>query len=756
MSVLREKATAYASAFVALAAAIALRQLLDPWLGDALPFVTLFGAVAYAVWIAGYRPAILAAVCGYIAVHFLFISPRGELELRTPLELLGLLAFLLTSGIIIFLGERARRATREANARRELLRVTLRSIGDAVITTDMDGRVTYLNDVAEELTGWRQAEAARQPLHAVFQIVNETTREPVDNPALRALREGVTVGLANHTILLRRGGGEHAIDDSAAPIRDEKGRVSGCVLIFRDVSAQRRAEQAREEQLHTARLLASIIESSDDAIVSKTLDGTIQSWNAGAERLFGHTAAQAIGRHISLVIPPDRLAEENLIVSKLKAGESIDHFETERVRADGRKIFVSLTISPLRDSQGNVVGASKIVRDVTERRVVEAERQRLTDELRTLAADLSEADRHKNEFLAMLAHELRNPLAPISNAAYALRMSGAEPDTVRSAADIVERQVWQLSRLVDDLLDVSRISRGRIELRRAVHDVEPIVQQAVEATRPMLDGMGHTLIVTLPERRIFIDGDAARLAQVIANLLNNASKFTNPGGHVSLSVTEDGGSAVIRVRDDGIGIAAEHVPMVFDMFAQVDTSLERSRDGLGIGLTLVRTIIELHGGTVTASSAGPGRGSEFTVSLPLVAPPAQTEKRAPLAAPAGDGRRVLIVDDNVDGAESLALLLRFAGHTIEVAHDGNEALTVAEQFRPDVTLLDIGLPGLNGYEVCQRLRRTPWGRATTIVALTGWGQDEDRRRSSDAGFDTHLVKPVDPEALMQLLASAPR
>ena len=360
---------------------------------------------------------------------------------------IGLLAYVCTCGFIIFFGQSARRASREANAQREVLRMTLLSIGDAVITTDVEARVTSMNAVAETLTGWPPGDALGRPLDEVFHIVNEASRQPVANPAAKALRQGVVVGLANHTVLIRRDGTECPIDDSAAPIRDEAGVVSGCVLIFRDVTEQRRLERQKTDQLLTARLLTAIIASSDDAIISKSLDGVVQTWNAGAERLFGYTAEQAVGRHISLIIPSDRISEEDRIVASLKAGERIDHFETERMRADGSRILVSLTISPLRDDDGRVVGASKIVRDVTDRK-------RAENALRRLAADLSEADRRKNEFLAMLAHELRNPLAPIANAARVLRLGGRDADAVRSASEMLERQVGQMSRLVDDLLDM--------------------------------------------------------------------------------------------------------------------------------------------------------------------------------------------------------------------------------------------------------------------------------------------------------------
>ncbi|HET9566785.1 MAG TPA: PAS domain S-box protein, partial [Vicinamibacterales bacterium] len=889
----RRPAASYALSFAALAAAVLLRSLLDPWMGDALPLVTLFGAVAMAVWLGGYVPAVIVTIFGYLACSYFFIEPRGQIRLADPGILIGVLAYLFTCALIIGFGEAMRHAQMRAGQRREVLRVTLHSIGDAVITTDVDGRITYMNAVAESLTGWTHREAVGQSLDAVFRIVNEDTRQPVPNPATKALRDGVVVGLVNHTILLQKGGGECPIDDSAAPISDEDGNVSGCVLIFRDVSAQRRVQRERASQLLAARLLASIIESSDDAILSKSLDGIIQSWNAGAERLFGYTAAQAVGRHISLIIPPDRIDEEDHIIASLKAGHRIDHFETERVTSDGRRLLVSLTISPIKDDEGRVIGASKIVRDVTvqrqleqrermllvqaavanakfqaffeqgalfagimeldgtlleanrlsweacgftkeqaigkpfwegpwwspsaqlseqiraasaqaargetfraeipyfvgdgseriadvtiqpirddagrvlflaptgvditDRRRVEAEREKLEDNLRELAANLSEADRRKNEFLAMLAHELRNPLAPMSNAVRALRLGGHEGESLRSASDMLERQVRQMSRLVDDLLDMSRITRGRIELRKEPLELAPVVSHAVEAARSLYRSMDHELTVTMPDAPMQLSADPARLAQVIGNLLNNASKFTDKGGHVWLMVEKDGHEAVIRVRDNGIGIAQEHIPGLWEMFAQVDTSLERSRGGLGIGLTLVKTLVEMHGGTVEAQSDGLTRGSEFTVRLPILSDAALPASHTSVSEPPLPTmrRRVLIVDDSEDGAESLAMLLQLGGHETHIAHDGVEAIEAAEKLRPDVVLLDIGLPRLNGYEVCHRLRKEPWAKDLVLVALTGWGQEEDRHRSREAGFDAHLVKPVDHDALLRLLASLP-
>lgn len=841
-------------------------------LGDSLPLTPLGAAVAAAVWLGGYRPALAVAIFGYFVFSYFFIPPRGELFPEDASNLVGLGAYLFTASLIIVFGEAMRRAQMRSSERGEILRVTLGSIGDAVITTDVEGRITYLNAVAEELTGWSVNDALGRQLEEVFNIINEDTRAPVESPAIRSLRDGVIVGLANHTVLIKRDGGECPVDDSAAPIKNELGEVSGCVLIFRDVSEKRRLESQLADKLVEARLLASIVESSEDPIISKTLDGTIQTWNAAAERLFGYTSEEAIGQHISLIIPTERRHEEEKIVTSLKGGRRIEHLETERARRDGEPIPVSLTISPIRDDDGRVTGASKIVRDITARKQADAEREkfvtliesstdfigmcdldgvpffvnraglkmvglddleaarrapvrefffpedqamimneffpnvlekghgeievrfrhfktgepkwmsykvlalkdaagepvafatvsqdvterrRLEDSLRGLAADLSEADRRKNEFLAMLAHELRNPLAPISNAVSLLR-SDVDEKTGAAALDMLERQVAQMRRLVDDLLDVSRVTQGKIELRNERIELAPVIEQSVEAVSPFYGRLGLTLNVSLPEDPVYLYADRERLAQVIGNLLNNASKFTNVGGTVSLTVQKDDGSAVIKVRDDGIGIREEDLSGLFEMFTQVDTSLERSRGGLGIGLTLARTLVEMSGGTIEARSDGLGHGSEFEIRLPIDKTAEQpAAEQARLDGRAADTRRVLIVDDNVDGAESLAMLLKLRGHETFLAHDGREAIEAAERLRPDAVLLDIGLPTMNGYDACREIRNTPWGADMLLVAVTGWGQQEDRSRSESAGFNTHIVKPVNHDLLIELLATVP-
>lgn len=1292
----------------------------------------------------------------------------------------------------------------------QLWRTTLASIGDAVIATDVDGRVAFLNPVAEKLTGWPLAEARGTPLTEVFHIVNEATRKPVENPALRALRSGTIVGLANHTVLIARDGAERPIDDSAAPIRDASGAVSGAVLVFRDISERKRSEIAQAR-------LAAIVESSHDAIVGKDLDGTILTWNGGAERVFGYTAEEAVGKSITIVVPPDRINEEREILGRIRRGERIEHFETRRLRKDGRLVDVALTISPIRDAHGRIVGASKIARDVTaakraervqasalqagevgtyywdvksdrvtgdrnfvnilgvlpddgasapvadflaaiylddrdrvatgirrtletdvpfrneyrvagpagerwllargavergaegepvgwvgvvvditdrkraeealvrsrarldyavrasgigfwycdlpfdvlewDRRVkehfwlppdarvtidtfyerihpddrgptrtaiersiaektgydvhyrtvdpasmaekwiraiggadydeaghpmrfdgvtldvsaqrrTEAElresndrfaivaratndavwdwdmrtdevwwnegvtalfghppedvghdaswwydhilpddRQRVVDGIhevldhgrekwseeyrfrkadgsyasvldrgyaiqeagktvrlvgamqdvtenrrteerlreserhyRTLfesidegfcvvevlfdesgrAADyrflkvnpvferqtglqdvvgkrmrdlvpdhddhwfdiygrvattgepvrfqeyahalgrffdvyafpagvpeahnvavlfrdvttrkraeesmqfladasaslaelvdyqstlrrianlavggfadwcvvdlvgedgrrerlavtaaesevvsaarradaafspddaagliphvlrtgqpevafdleklepttaaqgaerlaalrslgvrsylcvplisrgrviggmtflsssarrrfgpeelrvarnltervtvaienaqlyrtLQDQDRRKDEFLATLAHELRNPLAPIRNGLQILRMAGKDGETVDLTLAMMERQLRHVTHLVDDLMDVARVSSGKVALRMERAPLRAILDAAVETSREGIEAAGHELALRTPTDGLTIEGDRTRLVQVLANLLNNAAKYTPQGGRITLSVQRDGGYVAIRVADTGVGIPSEMLPRVFEMFTQVGTSLERSQGGLGIGLTLVKRLVEMHGGTVGAESPGPGEGSTFTVRLPLAAEASRMEDVGTdsSAATPGELPDILVVDDNKDSAESLAMLLRIRGHVVKVAHDGPEALRILASFRPQLILLDLGLPGMSGYEVAIRIRESAELRGVTLAALTGWGQEEDRRRTRKAGFDFHLVKPADPQEIHRIIS----
>jgi PAS domain S-box-containing protein len=613
------------------------------------------------------------------------------------------------------------------------LRITLASIGDGVISTDADGRLTFMNRVAEELTGWPRADAVGRPLAEVFRIIDEHSREPLENPAVAALRDGKTVELGNHNLLVGRDGAERPIDDTAAPMRDASGTVLGAVLVFRNVTERKRAERSRK-------LLASIVQSSDDAIVSKTLDGIIQSWNSGAQRLFGYTAEEAIGQSITLIIPRNRRDEEVDILERLRRGERIDHFETVRVAKDGRLIDISLTISPLFDEDGHIIGASKVARDITERTRADA--------------ILRESDRRKDEYLALLAHELRNPLAPLRNGLQVLRLAPGDDGSVEQVRGMMERQLDHMVRLVDDLLDVARISQNKIELKRTHVPLAAVINSAIETARPAIDAERHELNVSLPADALFVDADLTRLAQVFSNLLTNSAKYTPAGGRISITAERDGREVVVVVRDTGIGIPADALPRIFEMFSQVDRGIERQTGGLGMGLALVRGLVELHSGTVRAESDGAGKGSTFTVRLPAanaeIGPPTLVSPWDE-SAPSTGGRRILVVDDNRDSAYSLAKVLKLLGNEVETADDGARAVAAAEAFAPDVILMDVGMPGQNGYDSTRQIRQQPWGRRTVIIALTGWGQTGDRIQSREAGCDGHLVKPVNLQDLQKMM-----
>ncbi len=766
------------------------------------------------------------------------------------------------------------RAEEALRAQTEWLRITLASIGDGVISTDAEGRVTFLNAVAETLTGWTQAEALGRSITEVFRIIREDTRQPVENPTLRALREGAIVGLANHTILIARDGTERPVADSAAPIRDASGTPVGAVLVFRNVTEGRQAEVARER-------LAAIVESSEDAIVSKTLDGIIQTWNGAAARLFGYTPEEAVGRPITLIIPPDLIDEERTILDRVRSGERVEHFETVRIAKDGRLLDISLTVSPVRLPDGRIIGASKIARDITERNrvwkalreseeryrqaatenakfraffeqgtnfagvltldgtVVEANRlcldacgfvrdevigkpfwecgwwnrspalmemvrtacrqaaegqqfrqesnyfvangdERFVDLILAPVADaegrvlfvaatgsdvterrrmedaLREADRKKDEFIALLGHELRNPLAPIRNGLQVIRLAGSDENAVAQARDIMDRQLGHMVRLIDDLLDVARIGQNKMELRRSRVSLAEVVSSAVETARPAIEEAGHALAVTLPKEPLFLDADLTRLSQVFSNLLTNSAKYTPRGGRIRLDAERRDGALTVSVQDTGIGIPSAFLPNLFDMFSQVDRSNERSTGGLGIGLAIVKGLVEMHGGTVIAESEGPGRGSKFLVRLPLaeaVPEPVAAPSALKDAPPARPARRILVVDDNKDSARSMGRLLKLLGNDVRVAHDGIQGVETAAEFQPDIILMDVGMPRLNGYEATRRIREQPWGGSMTIIALTGWGQEGDRVLSREAGCDGHLVKPVslaDLEALLNV------
>ena len=922
----RSRSTTLAVATAIIAAAVVLRWLLTPWMGSAFPLATMFAAVALTVWYGGWIPALYTAIAGYVVCDWLFIPGIGLFgrgDLRA--EVIGLSVYLGSCLSIIALGH-----------------------------------------------------------------------------AMRVAQESLEAG-------------------------------------HRDLSSTNLQLTSRIE---AQSLLASIVASSDDAIVSKTLEGIITSWNAGAERLFGYSAAEAIGQSIMLIVPPERREEELAILDRIRNGGQVEHLDVVRVAKDGRRVDVSVTVSAVLDRNGKVIGASKIGRDISARKEIESSllqrevSQRLlvsvhdstrgltepeavireivtrlglhfgvtrcayaevdaTQELlvialgyangvpsvagryrletfgaglvrdlkaghtvivddvgtdsrtadaaaratyaqmqvrslisvplirnhqlvavlviadgvartwstddatlleqvaertlfavegaraaaalrenrdvlslamsagkmgawsRDLVADtvwwsreleeivglspgglgetdggfrgmihdddrprvaqavqealdkhedytvefrirhasgewlwmegrgkatygpdgkaqmlyglgidvterhraveaLKEADRRKDEFLATLAHELRNPLAPISSGLQIMRMSKDNPEAVANAREIMERQVRQMVRLVDDLLDVARISTGKVELQRAPMELAAAIQDAAETSGPVIAQSGHRLEIT-NARPVWVHADRTRLGQVFANLLNNSAKYSEPGRTIRLATRQDGDTAVVTLKDEGIGIHPEMLPRVFEMFRQVDRSGPYSHGGLGIGLFIVKRLVEMHGGTVDVRSNGPGTGTEFEVRMPAIAAPAAAVR----AGSSEDDmalqprRRVLVVDDNQDAAEALATILSMSGHDTEMAHDGMEAIAAAASFQPEVVFLDIGMPSIDGHETARRIRAQPWGKEMVLVALTGWGQADDRKKSREAGFNHHLVKPADPTLVAELLSKLP-
>jgi len=512
-------------------------------------------------------------------------------------------------------------------------------------------------------------------------------------------------------------------------------------VVTRTVAVAIERKQAEEKLRASEYRFARFMQHLPGLAWIKDLDGRYVYANDAAEKAFRTPRAELYGKTDKEVFPPETAAQFRDNDQRALASESgIQTIETME-HADGIHHHSIVSKFPISGSDGKTVLVGGVAIDITERmRAEEA---------------LQESDRRKNEFLAMLAHELRNPLAPIRNALQIMRLTGRNGEAVHSASEMMERQVGQMVRLVDDLLDVSRISRGKIELRKRRVELASVVNHAVEAARSLYKSMNHELTVTLPPQPLYLNGDPTRLAQVVGNLLSNACKFTDKGGRIWLTVEQEGEQAVIRVRDSGIGIAADQLPRIFEMFRQVDTSLERSHGGLGIGLSLVKNLVEMHGGTAVVHSAGLGQGSEFVVRLPILVETAKLPSEPTVSEPTTTtARRILVVDDNRDSAESLAMLLKLSGNETHTAYDGLEAVEAAATFKPNLVLLDIGLPKLNGYDAARKIREQPWSKGMVLVALTGWGQEEDRQRSREAGFDGHIVKPVDLTALMKLLAES--
>ena len=626
--------------------------------------------------------------------------------------------------------------------RRDWLQITLSSIGDGVITADADGRVNYLNPVAEKLTGWTIAEAAGKEVELVFHIVNETTGLPVEQPVRIVIQRGLTVGLGNHTLLIARDGSQRPIDDSAAAIKDDRGQVVGVVLIFRDITERRQSERLIESAREYAE---GIVTTVREPLVVLDAQLHVRSANPSFYQTFHVVPAETEGRFVYDLgdrqwnIP----ALKTLLEEIIPLNSSFDDWQVEH---DFEHIGLKTMLLSARrfPPEGKYELILLAIEDVTARKKAEKEREQFL-------GMLQEHDRRKNEFLAMLSHELRNPLAAISSAVALMTLSDVKEHRDYSM-DAIQRQSRHLSRIVEDLLDISRINLGKFELRRQILDASAILDSAARTVKTLVEARDHTLDVTIDRGDLWVDADPTRLEQVVVNLLNNAAKYSENGGHILLSAGHEDGAIVIRVKDAGIGIPPEKLPEMFQLFTQADHASARAEGGLGIGLTIVRKLIELHDGSITAHSDGLGTGSEFVVRLPPAKPVAATPTPTPQRPPAAARTlRILVVDDIVDTARGMAMLLELTGHDVVTAFSGPEAIAAAQAHRPEFILLDIGLPGMDGYQVVRRLRQLPCCQKSVIVAASGYGQEEDYHRTKAAGFDHHLVKPIDFDALALLL-----
>jgi PAS domain S-box-containing protein len=627
----------------------------------------------------------------------------------------------------------------QAATDQQSFRDILDALPAAIYTTDAEGRITHFNPACVEFSG-RTPVLGTDSWCVTWKLYNpDGSPLPHDEcPMAVSLKEGRAVRGAE-AIAERPDGTRLWFTPYPTPLKDSSGKVIGAINMLVDITDRKLAEQ--EERRRTMQL-AAFMETAAIGLHRVGPDGTILWANQADAGLLGYDLRDYVGRNIAEFHADQETISRML--ARLKSGERLVEHEVRLVCRDGSIKFALVDSSALFEG-GEFVHSQCFTTDITDRK-------RTHVILHEQAQQLLDLHRRKDEFIAMLSHELRNPLAPIANAVHLLRLDrGPQSEVSRHARSIIERQVAQLSRLVDDLLEVSRITSGKIQLRRELVAVDGIIERAVEVCRPLIEQRQHRIRITRSARPQWVFGDPVRLEQVLVNILNNAAKYTDAGGQLAVICELGEGSLHIRVRDNGIGIAPELLPKVFELFIQADRSLDRAQGGLGIGLALVKRLVEMHGGTVEAASTV-GVGTEIVVTLPSAAPPAALETRRPRDA-SGHRHRVLVVDDNVDSADSLAMLLQVLGHEVLVANDGVTAISRAQEFKPSIAVLDIGMPGMTGYEIAKRLRASPDLARTTLIAFSGYGQSTDRMMAKDSGFDHHLVKPATVEQIEGILAA---
>jgi PAS domain S-box-containing protein len=636
-------------------------------------------------------------------------------------------------------------ATVSAHADKELSSESLSNT--AVVDTNSRGAITSWNNAAERLFGYHANEALGQSLRLVVPAARYVEQDELTARAER----GAPIERIE-TLCRRRDGSLVPIAMTISALREPGGQIVGVSRTARDLSGRRRIEPG-------VLRLAAIVESSDDAIVGKDLNGIVFSWNRAAERIFGYTADEMIGRSIRTILPGDRQSEEDDVISRIQRGDRVDHFETIRRRKDGTLLPVSLTISPIRDADGVVIGASKIARDITERKQAEAERARLL-------SVAQEASRLKDEFLATLSHELRTPLNAILGYTRMLRSGLIPADRQGRALDTIERNAASLTEIIEDVLDVSRIISGKIRLNVRPVELQTVIRESIEAVRPAADARAIRIECILDSGEAPISGDPERLQQILWNLASNAVKFTERGGRVQVRLERANSHVEIIVSDTGIGIAREFLPFVFERFRQGDSGVTREHGGLGLGLAITKHLVEMHGGTIDVTSGGRGAGATFRVKLPLmiVHPWERDEVRThPRAHRAGAallpatllGVSVLAVDDDMDALMMVREILEAAGARVMTADSARAALSLIEIDTPDVLLADVGMPKMSGFDLIAEIRKSANRQVREIpaAALTAYARSEDRANALRSGFQLHLAKPIDPGELMAAIAS---
>ncbi len=738
----------YTGAIFILVLAVLLHEVLYPTLGDRYPFLVYYGALVLTAWLCGLVPSLLTLIASALLVIYTLSPPGGFLWLSDATDWISLSLYLASGLGIIGMAESLRASRARVQISEERLRLAAQAAAFGTFDANLLTGKSFWSPELKFIFGLSAETPHKLDADWVPTAVHPEDRERVRRVVRAALDPYGPGELQDEHRIVRSDGSVRWVLLKGRTVFAGEGvnrravRLLGAILDTTERQEASAALQRSEAEYRAMFELSAVGMGQADCHTGRLL-----RVNRKYCEMLGYAAEELLNMNIQDITHPDDVAK-NLELLGQAVHRGIDDYTLEKrfVRKDGQIIWAQVTATIFRDRQGRPLYIVAVIQDLTERK-------RMEEALR-------ETDRRKDEFLATLAHELRNPLTPISNALQLLKRGASNPSVVDNVLGMAERQMEQLVRLVDDLLDISRISRGKITLHKERVALDAVIQSALETARPHIEAAGHRLVVELPEAHVYLDADLTRLAQALSNLLINAAKYTEAGGQIRLTAHCEGEELLLDVRDTGIGIPREQLGKVFELFAQIEQPGGRVARGLGVGLALVKSLMELHGGSVQVASAGPGQGSTFTLRLPLtVTQPAAHELSEPVSAAntasTSLARRILVVDDDEDVANSTALLLKTLGYEVHTVYGGAAAIEAALAHRPEIILLDVGMPGMDGYEVARRLRQEPTLQGTLLVAMTGWGQEADRQRSRAAGFDHHLVKPVDLATLEALLKQDP-